>query len=55
MKRGFKVVKVMSAKGGGGDMPKGREEWEGLMKFWGEVLGRDEGWKGDGEVFEVVR
>jgi len=55
VKRAFKTVHVITAKGGGGDMPKGRDEWEGVMKFWGEVLGREEAWKGGGEVFEVVR
>ena len=55
VKRCFKTVRLVNGKGGGGDMPRGREEWEGVMKFWGEVLGRDEGWKGTGEVYEVVR
>jgi hypothetical protein len=36
-------------------MPGGREEWEGIMRFWGEVLGREEMWRGGGVVFEVVR
>lgn len=40
---------------GGEDMPRGRVEWEGIMKFWGNVLAKDEGWKGKGEVYEVVR
>lgn len=37
-------------------MPRGEDEWRGIMRFWSEVLGRaDEGWKGEGEVYEVVR
>jgi pimeloyl-ACP methyl ester carboxylesterase len=40
---------------GGEDMPRGRGEWEGIMKFWGNMLAKDEGWKGEGEVYEVVR
>lgn len=55
VKRAFKKVVLVQAKGTGEDMPKGKEEWEGLMRFWSEVLIREEGWKGDGEVFEVIR
>lgn len=53
----FKEVEVVNGdKGKGGeDMPRGRTEWEGIMKFWGNVLAKDEAWKGDGEVYEVVR
>lgn len=40
---------------GGEDMPRGRGEWEGIMRFWGNILSKDESWKGDGEVYEVVR
>jgi pimeloyl-ACP methyl ester carboxylesterase len=37
-------------------MLTGQDEWRQVMKFWSEVLGRgDEGWKGSGEVYEVVR
>lgn len=55
VKRAFKKVEVVEAKGPGEGMPKGREEWEGLMRFWGEVLIREDGWKGKGEVYEVVK
>ena len=57
LKTRFKEVEVINGeKGKGGeDMPRGRGEWEGIMRFWGNVLSKDEGWKGDGEVFEVVR
>ncbi|WVR09452.1 hypothetical protein IAU60_006519 [Kwoniella sp. DSM 27419] len=56
LKRAFKAVQVVQASGTGESMPRGKEEWWGIMKFWGQVLGRkDEGWKGDGEVYEVVR
>jgi len=56
MKRAFKRVEVVRGEAGRGeDMPRGRAEWEGIMRFWGEVLHRgDEGWKGEGEVYEVV-
>ncbi|ORX38352.1 Alpha/Beta hydrolase protein [Kockovaella imperatae] len=37
------------------DMPRGQDEWTGIMKFWGGVLVKSEGWKGGGEVFEVMR
>ncbi len=37
-------------------MPTGEDEWRSVMRLWSEVLGRaDEGWKGTGEVYEVVR
>ncbi|WVQ95130.1 hypothetical protein IAU59_002224 [Kwoniella sp. CBS 9459] len=64
IKRAFRAVNVIQGEsarsggdGGGGEgMPRGREEWFGIMKFWGQVLARkDEGWKGQGEVYEVVR
>ncbi|WVF67496.1 hypothetical protein IAT40_002252 [Kwoniella sp. CBS 6097] len=64
IKRAFREVTVIQGVasggggGGGGDegMPRGREEWFGIMKFWGQVLARkDQGWKGQGEVYEVVR
>ncbi|KAI9637618.1 uncharacterized protein MKK02DRAFT_36495 [Dioszegia hungarica] len=56
IERAFKEVEIVQGQQGGGEaMPRGREEWKGIMMFWGEMLGRDEGWKGSGEVFEVVR
>ena len=54
-RRAFRDVEVVPAKGGGEDMPRGADEWRGIIRFWGQVLGRDEGWKGQGEVYEVVR
>lgn len=57
LKKAFKDVEVIDGdKGKGGeDMPRGRNEWEGIMRFWGKVLAKDEGWKGEGQVYEVVR
>ncbi|WVW85426.1 hypothetical protein I302_107464 [Kwoniella bestiolae CBS 10118] len=58
LKRAYKDVEVIHGSGGGGAeaMPRNKEEWYGIMKFWGQVLGRkDEGWKGEGEVYEVIR
>jgi hypothetical protein len=56
IKRAFKEVTVLQGDPKAGEaMPRGREEWEGIMRFWGQVLGREDRWKGDGEVFEVVR
>jgi hypothetical protein len=56
IKRAFKEVAVLQGDPKAGEaMPRGREEWEGIMRFWGQVLGREDRWKGDGEVFEVVR
>ncbi|WVQ79737.1 hypothetical protein IAT38_001837 [Cryptococcus sp. DSM 104549] len=61
LKRAYREVEVVqggkgSGSGKGEDMPRGKDEWWGVMKFWGQVLGRaDEGWKGSGEVYEVVR
>jgi len=57
MKRGFKEVEVINGEKGksGEDMPRGRVEWEGIMRFWGNILSKDESWKGKGEVYEVVR
>jgi hypothetical protein len=40
-------------------MPEGREEWEGVMRFWSEVLVRpgmeETSSSMAGEVYEVVR
>ncbi|WWC71392.1 uncharacterized protein I206_105347 [Kwoniella pini CBS 10737] len=39
-------------------MPENKEEWWEIMKFWGQILNRksdDQGWKGSGEVYEVIR
>ena len=57
LKETFKEVEVINGeKGKGGeDMPRGRTEWEGIMRFWGNLLAKDEGWKGEGEVYEVVK
>lgn len=57
LKKVFGQVEVVNGeKGKGGeDMPRGRTEWEGIMRFWGSVLAKDEGWKGEGQVYEVVR
>ncbi len=58
----FKDLKVVqgsasgSAAGGGEGMVRGQEEWGLIMKFWSQVLKRaDEGWKGSGDIYEVVR
>ena len=57
VKRAFKEVEVVRGEVGGGvEMPRGRAEWEEIMRFWGKVLTRpSEGWKGDKEVYEIVR
>ncbi|KAK6910846.1 hypothetical protein I204_03121 [Kwoniella mangroviensis CBS 8886] len=56
LKRAYKDVEVVQASGDNEQMPRNKDEWYGIMKFWGQVLGRkDEGWKGQGEVYEVVR
>ncbi|ORY35700.1 hypothetical protein BCR39DRAFT_511584 [Naematelia encephala] len=57
IKRAFKQVDVVVGKDGKGEeMPRGRGEWEGIMRFWAQVLKKDDdGWKGGGQVFEVVR
>lgn len=39
-KKGFSSVAVIEAKKGKGGMPGSREEWEGIMRFWSERLGR---------------
>ena len=49
------VVVLMPTFAGPDAMPKNREEWKGIMRFWGEVLVKAEGWRGGGEVFEVIR
>lgn len=53
---------VCVREGGGMDMPRGKEEWALVMRFWSGVLARkeDAGWMrsaggADGEVYEVVR
>ena len=58
IKRVFKEVTVVQSKQERGveDMPRSQQEWRGIIQFWGEMLKRGvEGWKGDGEVYEVVR
>lgn len=57
LERAFKEVEVVQGQGDGRgeDMPRGRAEWEGVMRFWGKTLAREERWKGGGEVFEVVK
>lgn len=55
VKRGFKKVVVLQAKGGGQIMPRGKDEWQGIMRFWSEVLIREESWKAGGDVYEVVQ
>ncbi|KAK1927291.1 hypothetical protein DB88DRAFT_543735 [Papiliotrema laurentii] len=55
VQRAFKHVEVVQAPGGGEAMPRGKDEWQGIMKFWGQVLAREETWKGEGEVYEVVK
>ncbi|ODO11101.1 hypothetical protein I350_01703 [Cryptococcus amylolentus CBS 6273] len=56
LKRAFREVEVAHGTGGGEGMPRGKDEWYSVMKFWGQVLGKaNEGWKGEGEVYEVVR
>lgn len=39
-KKGFSNLAVIEAKKGKGGMPGSREEWEGIMRFWSERLGR---------------
>lgn len=57
LKKALKEVEVVNGEKakGGEDMPRGRAEWEGIMRFWGRVLAKDESWKGEGEVYEVAR
>lgn len=58
LRKAFNEVEVVDGekgKRGGEEMPRGRNEWEGIMRFWGKLLMKNEGWKGDGEVYEVVR
>ncbi|EIW68459.1 hypothetical protein TREMEDRAFT_32307 [Tremella mesenterica DSM 1558] len=63
LRRAFKVVRIVRPLTaislrrvdgeGGEDMPKGKEEWMEIMRFWGQVLYREQNW--GGEVYEVVR
>lgn len=57
LKEVFAHVEVISGEKGkkGEDMPRGRAEWEGIMRFWGTILTKDDSWKGEGEVYEVVK
>ncbi|WRT68587.1 uncharacterized protein IL334_005565 [Kwoniella shivajii] len=62
LKRAFREVQIVTPKGSGGggeDMPRSKDDWYGIMKFWSQVLGRksdeDKTWKGQGEVYEVIR
>ncbi len=54
LRRAFATLEVVKGSGTGADMPRGRGEWEGIMRFWGQLLRRGrEGWGGEGEVYEV--
>lgn len=54
--RAFSTLEVVRGEGAGADMPRSRAEWEGVMRFWAQHLRpAGEGWKGDGEVYEVVQ
>lgn len=55
LKAAFGECEVIRGSGSGDNMPRGREEWTGVMRFWGKYLGKDEEWKGEGEVYEVTR
>jgi hypothetical protein len=57
VRRAFKDVSVVEMpKPNSQNMPEGFSEWKGIMQFWSTVLVRaDEGWKGEGEVYEVVQ
>lgn len=56
LRRAFATVEVVRGSGTGADMPRGRGEWEGIMRFWGQMLRpASSGWKGEGEVYEVVQ
>ncbi|TXT15878.1 hypothetical protein VHUM_00381 [Vanrija humicola] len=57
LRKGFAHLEIVRGDAARGqDMPRSTAEWTGIMRFWGQVLARgDEGWKGDGEVYEVVR
>lgn len=48
----YEIVRAMP---GDSEMIKGMEEWGHVFRWWGKVMAKpDEGWKGDGEVYEVV-
>lgn len=60
IQKAFKEVTIVQRPPGPGPngkeaMPSNRDDWAPIMKFWADVLSRDEGWKGEGEVYEVVR
>ncbi|WWC90543.1 uncharacterized protein L201_005479 [Kwoniella dendrophila CBS 6074] len=58
LNRVFKKVEFVHAPNQGNveAMPRNKDEWWGVMKFWGQILIRkDQGWKGSGEVYEVVQ
>lgn len=54
--KAFKKVEMVYGDPKAGEaMPRDRKEWNGLMRFWAGVLAKDDGWKGSGDVYEVVR
>lgn len=59
VQKAFKEVSLVARPPGHGGnkeaMPSDRDDWAPIMKFWADALSRDEGWKGEGEVYEVVR
>lgn len=55
VKNAFASVEITHQAARGEDMPRSMDEWRAIMKFWGQVLKRDDAWKGQGEVYEVVK
>lgn len=57
--RGFvraEAVKLPPGSGRGAEgMLRGRDEWERVMRFWSEVLGRKSALELSGEVYEVAQ
>lgn len=50
-KKGYRIAKEQKYKTANSGMPVGKEEWEPIMKFWSERLGRR---VGGGGLYEVL-
>ncbi|TFK53107.1 alpha/beta-hydrolase, partial [Heliocybe sulcata] len=52
--KAFSSVKELQHAGGGEAMPRSRDEWEGVMRFWSERLSRRQFRAGEAGVYEVL-
>lgn len=55
VKKAFADTTIARGDGSGRLDMLGKNDFPAMFQFWGKVMARDDAWKGDGEVYEVVR